>query len=111
MSDWRYTYEAEVRRIVDGDTVDLAVDLGFGVTISERFRLFGLDAPEVRGPERTEGLKSTQWLATQLVGLTHIETIRDKKGKYGRYLVRLFSGDTDINLLMVATDFAEQRDY
>ncbi|GAG20500.1 unnamed protein product, partial [marine sediment metagenome] len=44
-----YTYRAKLDRVVDGDTVDLFVDLGFNICIKDRFRLLGIDTPELRG--------------------------------------------------------------
>lgn len=111
MSDWRYTYGATVDRVIDGDTVVLLVDLGFHIQAKETFRLHGLNAPEVRGAEREEGLRSEAWLIGQLSGLTHIQTLKDKMGKYGRYLVELFDGDGSINQRMIAEGFAEAREY
>ena len=43
-----YTYAARLVRVVDGDTVDLDIDLGFHITVRERFRLAGIDTPELR---------------------------------------------------------------
>lgn len=47
-----YTYKATVTSVYDGDTFNATVDLGFNISINETFRLFGLNAPEVRGTEK-----------------------------------------------------------
>jgi micrococcal nuclease len=57
-----YDYNATMVRVVDGDTVELDVDLGFYVTHRMRCRIYGIDAPEVRGKEREEGLASKTYL-------------------------------------------------
>ena len=89
-----YTYNAELVRVVDGDTVDLNIDLGLSVwKRGERIRLYGINAPEVRGEEKQRGLAATTFLYQCLAnsGEIIVETIRDKKGKYGRYLGNLYA--------------------
>ena len=44
-----YTYKAKLKRVIDGDTVDLVVDAGFYISVHQRFRLKGIDAPEIFG--------------------------------------------------------------
>lgn len=110
-------YVATVGRVVDGDTVDLRVRAWPNTIIEDRFRLFGIDAPEVRGAEREEGRKSTEWLVQHLA--PHAEIIvrvQDKRGKYGRWIaVLLVPGEDgqliDLNTLMVKEGFAEVANY
>ncbi len=47
-----YNYNAKITNVVDGDTFDFEIDLGFGITYKNRLRLYGVDTPEVRGSER-----------------------------------------------------------
>lgn len=62
-----YTYRVrQIVRVVDGDTVDLRVDLGFHVEITERFRLAGIDTPELVGAERRRGMEAAAWLDATL---------------------------------------------
>lgn len=111
-----FQYRARVQKVVDGDTVDLSIDLGFKIFHDIRVRLAGIDAPEVRGPEREEGKAATEHLR----GLVHrgvgdwpilIET--KKTGKYGRWLGILYYYDVDnselvdINAQMVKDGHAE----
>ena len=83
-------YRAKVNRVVDGDTVDFEVDLGFYISISIRTRLLGVDTPE-RG--RQDFAKATNILIDLLEqqkdeeGYVMIET--KKTGKYGRWLVNI----------------------
>lgn len=82
-----YQYNATLHRVVDGDTVELVVDLGFNISIKETFRLIGINAPE----RFTDGgKKATQFLIDTLsTKPLHIVTFKDKKDKYGRYLVSI----------------------
>ena len=85
-----HIYRAKVKRVVDGDTVDFDVDLGFHISISIRTRLLGVDTPE-RG--RQDFAKATNILIDLLEqqkdeeGYVMIET--KKTGKYGRWLVNI----------------------
>jgi len=98
-----YEYKFKFTRVVDGDTVDGIIDLGFGILLKERIRIYGIDAPEVRlqssikdikerYAEKDRGLKAKSRLKELLIygskqpeGL-FITTFLDKKGKYGRIL-------------------------
>ena len=95
-----YEYRAEVERIVDADTVDLRVDLGFKVYQRMRVRLEGIDAPERFTPE---GKVATAWLTEKIPPGTHItiKTNKDKSGKYGRYLATLVLEGEDLNKALV----------
>lgn len=84
-----YLYAGIVDRWVDGDTVDVNVDLGFGVwKASQRFRVFGINTPEIRGPEREAGLISAGRVEALAPGgsTVIVNSFSDKKGKYGRWL-------------------------
>ena len=104
-----HNYEAEVTNVVDGDTVDVDIDLGFSVFVQHRLRLAGIDAPEKRGDTRKAGKEAKKHLEMLIKKLSPVQvmTIRsrsgkDKQGKYGRYLARLVGKDgSDINELMI----------
>ena len=104
-----YQYKAIITDVYDGDTVTADIDLGFDIwRRNERLRLFGIDAPEVRGEEREQGLLARDALRERLVGReVTICTIKDKTGKYGRYLVRIFDKGRLINLWLVRVGHAE----
>ncbi len=108
-----YTYHAKISKVYDGDTVTATIDLGFNVVLKgEKIRLYGLNAPEVRGDERAEGLKSRDWLREKILGKQVIlKTIEDKKGKYGRYLGIIYLDGVNINAEMVKAGFAVAKDY
>jgi len=108
-----YEYWATVVRVIDGDTVEADVQLGFRVSLRTTFRLRGIDAPELRGAERPEGLAAKEYLQRSISELTHgtheltIRTHKDRTGKYGRYLAELWIGDTNLNQALVTAGHAE----
>lgn len=113
-----YEYKAKLIKVVDGDTVDLEIDCGFKIFFRERFRLLGINTPETYGVKRTSeeylaGLKASVWLEETLLKAKEIivETTKDKKGKYGRYLALLHVDGVTINVQMVELGLAEQVDY
>jgi endonuclease YncB( thermonuclease family) len=88
-----YIYKAELIRVVDGDTVDLVIDLGFDTSRKERFRLYGVDAPEMN---TKEGKEAKAWLEDAIrppepiyVQTIQLET-KAKRDKYGRFLAVLY---------------------
>tara|TARA_R100001230_G_C5514300_1_gene53771 strand:+ start:84 stop:506 length:423 start_codon:yes stop_codon:yes gene_type:complete len=100
-----YEYNCNVKRVVDGDTVDVIIDLGFDISYSSRVRLFGIDTPESRTRDKDEkarGLISKDFLKSYLdKGGVVIRTRKDKKGKFGRILGEMIVEDTNINELMI----------
>ena len=105
-----YEYNCEVKRIVDGDTVDVVIDLGFDIHYSSRVRLYGIDTPESRTrnkDEKVRGLMSKKYLTDALSkGQGVIKTHKDKKGKFGRVLGEMYVADKNINLMMVDDNLA-----
>ena len=89
-----YQYKVKkINRVIDGDTVDLDIDLGFSITLKQRVRLKGIDAAETRTKdleEKAEGVKARLWLEKELSreGEWIIET--HKEDKYGRILGTLY---------------------
>lgn len=108
--DWEYKYRAKVVRVVDGDTVDAEVDLGFDLKLSARFRLLGINSPE---KNTQEGKKSLGRLAELLpVGSkVVVQTTKDKKEKYGRYLGTFLVDGQSINQQLVSEGFAVWQKY
>src|SRR5210317_2151895 len=109
-----YNYKATVTKVVDGDTIDVLIDLGFNVIMKERIRLLGIDAPESRTKdlaEKEKGLASTKYLRERLDQCNNeiiIKTQLDKKGKFGRILGIIYDKDENINLEMIAKGHAVQ---
>lgn len=104
-----YAYKAEVTEVYDGDTITANVDLGFNTwRRDEKLRLYGIDAPEVRGEERPQGLISRDALRAKILGKDVIIcTIKDKTGKYGRYLAEVYLDGANINAWLIENDYAE----
>jgi micrococcal nuclease len=96
-----YVYKAKLDRIIDGDTVDAVIDLGFDVSVHKRIRLAGIDTPESRTrdlEEKERGLASKARLEEMLEGGEFILESKEV-GKYGRVLGTLFiEKETDDNL-------------
>jgi micrococcal nuclease len=87
--------------VVDGDTLDLSVDLGFGVFKLDRFRLNRINTPEVRGADAARGKAASRRVeALAPVGSTvMIRTIKDSQEKYGRYLAEVFIEQPGVHTL------------
>jgi micrococcal nuclease len=106
-----YEYNAELIRIIDGDTVDCWIDLGFDIRIKERVRLAGIDAPETRTrdlEEKKKGFESKKWLEDNLEPSFILATTKYyRTGKYGRTIGNLILKDgTNINEKMLQEGFA-----
>ena len=92
-----YEYKCKMVRVVDGDTVDVDIDLGFGVWMrKQRIRMYGIDTPESRTSDKVEkvyGKPATEFLVkwTNAGDLT-LKTFKDGKGKFGRILGELWFG-------------------
>ncbi len=98
----------EVNRVLDGDTIDVTIDLGFDLYKKERVRVAGVDTPEKRTrdlEEKALGLDATNWLKEKLEStlageeeLTIRTELKGGVGKYGRLLGWLYIGDAEVSL-------------
>ena len=114
--DQRWIFSPISWRVYDGDTIlDLVLDLGFGVRIEIKTRLLGINAPEVRGPEKKKGLETKLFLGHAMDEAFLRKSLRveshNKSGKFGRWLVTVWDGDVNLNELMVKNGLAEFKDY
>ena len=112
----------EINRVVDGDTIDVTIDLGFDLYKKERVRVAGVDTPEKRTrnlEEKALGIDATNWLKEKLESAVAgdddliIRTELDGGvGKYGRLLGWLYVGDSDVSLneQMIAEGYAHSYD-
>ncbi len=92
-------FQAKVRRVVDGDTLDLDIDLGFHITLSERVRLMGIDTPETRTRnlvEKADGLKAKEFVIGFVADGNVVIKVHGF-GKFGRPLVDLYKGSVCLN--------------
>jgi len=98
----------KINRVVDGDTIDVTIDLGFDLYKKERVRVAGVDTPEKRTrnlEEKALGIDATNWLKKKLADaitgddeLTIRTELSGGIGKYGRLLGWLYIGDGDVSL-------------
>ena len=112
----------EINRVVDGDTIDVTIDLGFDLSKKERVRVAGVDTPEKRTrnlEEKALGIDATNWIKEKLEGAIDGEddlVIRTElvggMGKYGRLLGWLYIGDSDVSLneQMITEGYAHAYD-
>ena len=104
-----YEYQCKIVKVIDGDTTDVDIDLGFGVWLKkQRIRFYGVDTPESRTSDEEEkvfGLLAKEFVERQLaVGSTQVlRTKKDGVGKYGRILGEFVVGDTTVNQLLIDT--------
>ena len=94
----RFWYGATVLNVIDGDTIDLMIDLGFSIHHKIRVRLYGVNTPESRTKDLAEkemGLKAKSFTKDWLTNhqWVFVNTIPDKNDKYGRVLARIYSSD------------------
>lgn len=106
-----YEYKCTVTRIVDGDTIDAKIHLGFDISFDSRIRLYGVDTPESRTrdlDEKARGKLASSFLKEKIEGakVVKVQTKLDKKGKYGRVLGTIFADDLDLNLEMINKNLA-----
>jgi len=110
-----FTYKAKILEAIDGDTLDIELDLGFGVFYKTRVRLYGVNTPETRTTDEAEkkaGLAAKeftkQW--AQNNPEIFVKTIKDKKEKFGRILAEVFpdiSASTSLNKQLIDNNLAK----
>ena len=106
-----YEYNCTVDRVVDGDTIDVVLDLGFSVLYKSRVRLFGIDTPESRTrnkDEKARGKMASKYLEDAVnSGDVVIRTeLKDSRGKFGRVLGTVVVDGVDINQAMCKAHLA-----
>ncbi|MEN7973979.1 MAG: helix-turn-helix domain-containing protein [Verrucomicrobiota bacterium] len=112
-----YHYNAQVQSVYDGDTCRVDIDLGLGSWIrNEKLRLLRINAPEMTGPDKARGAASRDYLRSLIDGRdVLIETVKDRRGKYGRYLAEIWIERegvwVNVNDLMVSTGHAVYQAY
>ena len=112
----------EINRVLDGDTIDVTIDLGFDLYKKERVRVAGVDTPEKRTrnlEEKALGIEATNWLKEKLEGAINGDdelSVRTElvggTGKYGRLLGWLYIGDEllSLNEQMITEGYAHEYD-
>lgn len=114
-TDGLYTYKAEIINVYDGDTVTANIDLGFNVSLRKvKLRLLRINAPELRGSEKEEGIKSRDYLKSLILNKKVIIKSKFKShDSFGRILANIYLPDSclDINAELVNKGFASFKDY
>ena len=114
-----YVYRIRsVHKVVDGDTIDADIDLGFDISLTKRIRLAGIDTPESRTTDAYEkklGLEVKEWLKHRLEGAKDIlikTELPDSTEKYGRIIGHLYiNGEaTSVNNQMIVEGYAWEYD-
>lgn len=104
-----YQYKAKVIDVYDGDTITAMVDLGFYHFQQMKFRLYGINTPELRGDEREKGLVVRDIVRAMILDKeVTINSYKDKQEKYGRYLANIIIGEIDLNLWLVQNGHAKE---
>ncbi len=107
-----YEYNAKLIRVIDGDTIDASIDLGFDVWVKKRIRLYGIDAPESRTrdlEEKKKGIETKEKLEQLLEANEGTFTVRSEGvGKYGRCLGVIIVDGNNINESLVKEGYAKE---
>jgi len=115
----KFTYPAEVVRVVDGDTIDVIIDIGFNTFTKKRLRFSRIDAYESRTRDLEEkklGLAAKAFVKAEIKAANNKVTIQTvKKGKYGRWIAEIWVDGTILNLnlndALVSAELAVYRKY
>lgn len=101
-----YTRNAKVMRVVDGDTLDLAIDLGFSTWIYRRVRILGVNCPETKGESKEAGKRAKEfarrWCALAGCAVT-VRTHLDKTDSFGRVLAEIWNGSQSLGRELIAS--------
>ena len=108
----------QIIRVIDGDTIDADIDLGFDISLSKRIRLAAVDTPESRTADANEkkyGLESKEWLKHKVENAKNIlikTELPDSTEKYGRIIGHLYINDqeTSLNDQMIVEGYAWEYD-
>lgn len=113
-----YQYWAQINKIVDGDTYDLNISMGFNTSINERFRLLGIDTPETYGVKKNsteykKGKAATDFVKTIIKAKDWIEVsvYFGRKEKYGRWLCEIFKDGISLNEQLLVNAHAKVSLY
>ena len=112
-----FHYTAQVQSVYDGDTCRVDIDLGMGIWIrNEKLRLVRINAPEMTGSDKALGIASRDFLRGLIDGREIIiESVKDRRGKYGRYLAEIWIGQdgiwSNVNDALVVAGHAVYQEY
>lgn len=99
-----YEYKCRIVKVIDGDTVDCEIDLGFHIYIIKRVRLLGVDTPEMNSSNEDQRLAARaakDFVISIQESVTSIKTELDKADKYGRVLGTIFTHKKSVNSMLI----------
>ncbi|GAG51829.1 unnamed protein product [marine sediment metagenome] len=105
-----FRYKCRVLKVLDGDSADTEISLGFNVYTKQRLRFLGVDCPETRTKdleEKKAGLKAKKWVKSMIEG-KEVIIESEKAGKFGRFLARVYIGDMCINDELIKRGLASE---
>ncbi len=112
-----FFYRAEVKKVIDGDTLDVLIDIGFNIHFSARIRLYGINTPESRTSNKEEkklGLAAKEFTKKWVDDnqkVIYIKTVLDKNEKYGRVLAEVYNESKDNCLNKSIVNAGLAREY
>lgn len=107
--DFIWKYRAKVVRVVDGDTYELLIDLGFNILLKRNCRLYGVNTAEIHGEERPKGLQVKKFVIDLIEGKDITILSPAKDDKYGRVLAKIVLPDgTDLAETLLAEGMAKE---
>jgi len=114
-----YEYNATVERVVDGDTLEVLIDLGLDVAIRTTLRLNRINAYETKlgvnttAEQKAKGIAGRDYLKAMFAANSHVVvlTVKDKTEKYGRYLAEVIHNEVNLNDQMVTLGYAIYQGY
>lgn len=103
-----YQYTAHITDVHDGDTFTAVVDLGFCVSAKQKFRLLGIQAPELSHPD---GVAAREYLSRLIAGKTlALTTAKDRREKYGRYLASIIVDGVSVSKRLIEAGLGVEWD-
>ncbi len=110
-----YTYKAKIIRVIDGDTFEATIDVGFGMSFTTKLRLTGIDVAETWRPkseaERVHGEAATAFVKN-FIGDGYVTIKTTKQGKYGRYIATVMNSDgVDLTKRLIEEGFEKKSSY
>lgn len=115
------TFNVKIEEVYDADTLTVDIDLGFDVVLdNQKLRLHRINAWEVKGEEKPQGIKARDWLKTKIANAKQIyikpvtskgDKTKYKKGKFGRWLAELYIDNININDEIVKSGHGKYQSY
>lgn len=102
-----FSYRAVFIDNYDADTVRLKIDLGFNITVEEKFRLLGINAPEIKSDDKAKAIEGRDYLRSCLEGKDLVVKTEKGQEKFGRWLCTIYVDGVDINQEMIKAGHAK----